>query len=176
MHTKWERRAQRQHNGVTTQHKCPNLNLLKQRRESDVSVLLDVQRVLGVLLHAPRGPFYSPKVARIRLSSIWKALVAFCHWAHWTVWCTTGQWTVHDSLAFLAKPTVVAIGPIAHRTVRWHTEQSGATFWLLAEPRVTRWSRGRPLAGRAAGTPDSPVNCSHGVLSIFPRATCSPGR
>jgi hypothetical protein len=27
-------------------------------------VLRDDQRMLGVLLHAPRGPFYSPKAAR----------------------------------------------------------------------------------------------------------------
>jgi hypothetical protein len=68
MHTKWERGAQRQHNGVTTQNKCPNLNLLKQRHEFDVLALLDVQRVLGVLLHAPRGPFYStPK----QLGAVW---------------------------------------------------------------------------------------------------------
>jgi hypothetical protein len=27
-------------------------------------VLRDDQRMLGVFLHAPRGPFYSPKTAR----------------------------------------------------------------------------------------------------------------
>jgi hypothetical protein len=35
--------------------------------------------MLGVLLHAPRGFFYSPKGPRSHWSSIWKALVAFCH-------------------------------------------------------------------------------------------------
>jgi hypothetical protein len=29
-------------------------------------VLRNVVRMLGVLLHAPRGPFYSPKAARSR--------------------------------------------------------------------------------------------------------------
>jgi hypothetical protein len=76
-HTTRERRAQRQHGGVIAQNKCPNLNLLKQRRELDVLALLDVQRVLGVVLHAPRGLFYSHKAARSHLSSIWKTLVAF---------------------------------------------------------------------------------------------------
>jgi hypothetical protein len=31
------------------------------------------------------GPFYGPKAARSRWSSIWKAIVAFCLWAHRTV-------------------------------------------------------------------------------------------
>jgi hypothetical protein len=43
---------------------------------------------LGVELHAPRGPFYSPKGARSRWSSIWKALVTLCPRVHRTVRCT----------------------------------------------------------------------------------------
>jgi hypothetical protein len=45
--------------------------------------------MLGVVLHVPRGPFYSPKAARSRWISIWKAILAFCRVAHRTVWCTT---------------------------------------------------------------------------------------
>jgi hypothetical protein len=41
--------------------------------------------VLSVVLHAPRGPFYSPKGPRSCWSSIWKALVALCPWVHRTV-------------------------------------------------------------------------------------------
>jgi hypothetical protein len=41
--------------------------------------------MLGVVLLAPRGPFYSPKGPRSRYSSIWQALVAFCPWMHRTV-------------------------------------------------------------------------------------------
>jgi hypothetical protein len=78
----------RQRNGVTTQNACSNLNLSKQKRGRSVSVLWDVQRMLGVLLNAPRGPFYSPKGPRSRWSSIWKALVAFYPRVHWTVRCT----------------------------------------------------------------------------------------
>jgi hypothetical protein len=74
--------------------------------------------MLGVLLHAPRGPFYSPKAARSHLNSICRALVAFCPWAHKIVWCTTGQRTVHDFLPFLVKPTVATTGPMVHRIVR----------------------------------------------------------
>jgi hypothetical protein len=39
---------------------------MKRMRESDVLVLKNVVGMLGVLLHAPRGPFYSPKAARSR--------------------------------------------------------------------------------------------------------------
>ena len=37
-----------------------------QRRGIDVLVLRNVVGMLGVLLHAPRDPFYSPKAARSR--------------------------------------------------------------------------------------------------------------
>jgi hypothetical protein len=41
--------------------------------------------MFGVLLHAPRVPFYSPKRPKSRWGSIWKALIAFCLWVHWTL-------------------------------------------------------------------------------------------
>jgi hypothetical protein len=47
--------------------------------------------MLGILLHAPMGHFYSPKGARSHWSSIWKAILAFCQVAHRTVRCTTGH-------------------------------------------------------------------------------------
>jgi hypothetical protein len=46
-----------------------------------------------------------------------------------------------------------------------HTGQSGAPFRPLAQPRVSRGSRGRPLAHRTVRcTPDSPVNYSRTPL------------
>jgi hypothetical protein len=47
--------------------------------------------MLGVLLHAPRGPFYSPKAARSRWRSNWKEILTFCRVAHRTFQCTTGH-------------------------------------------------------------------------------------
>ena len=47
---------------------------MKRMREIDVLVLRRVVGILGVLLHAPRGPFYSPKAARSRWEQIWKAI------------------------------------------------------------------------------------------------------
>ena len=53
--------------------------------------------MLGVVLHAPRDPFYSPKAARSRWRSIWKAILAFCRVAYRTVrWCT-GQCPVRQA-------------------------------------------------------------------------------
>jgi hypothetical protein len=43
------------------------------------------------LLHAPRGPFYSPKATRSHWRPTRKVKVAFCRVAHRTVRCTTGQ-------------------------------------------------------------------------------------
>jgi hypothetical protein len=43
------------------------------------------------VLHAPRGPFYSPKAARSRWRPTWKANLAFCWVVHRTMRCTTGQ-------------------------------------------------------------------------------------
>jgi hypothetical protein len=60
-------------------------------RENGVLMLRNDQGMLGCLLHAPRGPFYSPKAARSRWRQTGKAILAFCRVAHRTVWCTTGQ-------------------------------------------------------------------------------------
>jgi hypothetical protein len=98
--------------------------------------------VLVVLFHAPRGPFYSPKVARSRWSSIWKAIVVFCPWAHRTVRCTTGQGTVRDLLPFLANLTIAAMAPMAHQTVRCGLVTVGAGHASPADYAVDRW-RGR---------------------------------
>jgi hypothetical protein len=62
-----------------------------QMREVGVLVLRNDQRMLGLLLHAPRGLFYSPKAARSRWRPTRKAILAFCRVAHRTVRCTTGQ-------------------------------------------------------------------------------------
>jgi hypothetical protein len=64
-------------------------------RGDGVLVLSVDQRMLGVLLHALRGPFYSPKVARSRWKQSRKANLAFCRVAHRTVRCTTGHCPVH---------------------------------------------------------------------------------
>jgi hypothetical protein len=63
----------------------------------------------------------------------------------------TGQ-SGADLFPYLAKPTVGALEPLAHRTL------SGAPFRPLARPHVSRGSCGRPLARPTVGSPDIPVH------------------
>jgi hypothetical protein len=122
-----------------------------------------------VLLHAPRGPFYSPKAARSRWEHSRKAILAFCRLAHRTL---SGA----DFFPSLAKPTVGALEPLAHRTL------SGAhrivRCPLLAVGSATRRARIKwPTVGPATVgpatvgspdtvqfTPDNPVNYSRTPL------------
>jgi hypothetical protein len=113
--------------------------------------------VLGFLLHAPRGPFYSPKAARSRWRPTRKAKVAFCRVAHQTVRCTTGKplfmsgarspsyFGADDRCRFAAvrcTPTVrCPCRPLQRATRR---------------PRIARST----VALAAVGSPDSPVNYS----------------
>jgi hypothetical protein len=124
--------------------------------------------VLGVLLHAPRGPFYSPKAARSRWRSTWKENLAFCRVVHRIVRCTTGQLlfmygarfpfikgaTDRWSLGAVGAPDTVRCTPDIPvcPTDRWHG------------PRIARRLHSRPLAASAVGSPDSPMNFSRGAL------------
>ena len=62
--------AHKSHKELATQLKNSTRALdaitMKRMRGIDVLVLRSVVGMLVVLLHAPRGPFYSPKVARSR--------------------------------------------------------------------------------------------------------------
>jgi hypothetical protein len=80
-------------------------------------------------------------------------------------WCT-GQ-SGADFFPILAQPTVDDLEPLAHRTL------SGAPIRLLAQPRVTRGLRGRPLA-----QPNTQVNYSRTPSSSSqerPVDQCQPG-
>ena len=65
-----QQHAHKSHKELATQLKNSTRALyaitMKRVREINVLVLRNVVGMLGVLLHAPRGPFYSPKVARSR--------------------------------------------------------------------------------------------------------------
>jgi hypothetical protein len=113
--------------------------------------------MLGVLLHAPRGLFYSPKAARSRWEHFKKAILAFCRLAHRTVRCTTGHYPVRISfLIWRSRPL--------QSWSRWrtghcpvHTGQSSAPSDRWHMPRVARGFCGRPLARLTVGSPNSPV-------------------
>jgi hypothetical protein len=126
--------------------------------------------MLGVFLHAPRGPFYSSKAARSRWEHSRKAILAFCCLAHRTVRCTTGPCPVRISfLLWRSRPLEIqSRWRTGHYPV--HTGQSGAPFWPLALPRVVRGLRGRPLARQTVGSPDSLVH--HRTVRWFIAVRC----
>jgi len=136
---------------------------MKRMREIDVLVLRRVVGMLGVLLHAPRGPFYSPKAARSRWEQIWKAIFAFCLVAHRTVRCTPD--TVRCPICFLkqrirpllSESDLRTVGAPdmsgAHRTVRCFLPTVGSATCRapIARPTVgpaDRWLTGQSGAHR----------------------------
>jgi hypothetical protein len=114
--------------------------------------------MLGVLLHASRGPFYSPKAVRSRWRSTWKANLAFSRVVHWTVRCTTGREQFLSSARF---PSISGAddrwtrAPLAHRTVRWFLAAVPSPF-----PESDEFVAGVVVAG-ADDSPDSLVIYSH---------------
>jgi hypothetical protein len=153
-------------------------------RENGVFVLRNDQRMLGRLLHAPMGPFCSPKAARSRWNPTRKAILVFCRVAHRTVRCTTGQsgappdshcsMSGADLLPFLAQPTVGSSGWLAHRilsgahrtlsgahrTVQCPQPTVGVGHASRADCAADRCSGGRWLTVQSGAPPDSPVNYS----------------
>jgi hypothetical protein len=124
-------------------------------RENEVLVLRNDQGMLGCLLHAPRGLFYSPKVARSRWRQSWKAKVAFCRVAHRIVRCATGQLLFMSGARFPSKLgttdhcRLVAVG--APDTVRCPLSTVGVSHVLPAGLAADRCAGG-------VGSPDSPVH------------------
>jgi hypothetical protein len=128
-------------------------------------MLRNDRRMLGYLLHAPRGPFYSPKAARSSWRHSWKLILPSVGWR-------TGQSGVPpdnhyscpacDFLPFLAQPTVATSGWLAdrtlsdaHRTVRCPQPTVGTGHASRADCAADRW-----LTGQSGAPPDSPVNYS----------------
>jgi hypothetical protein len=117
------------------------------------------------LLHAPRGPFYSPKAARSRWRQSGKAILAFCRVAHRTVRFATGQTLFSVRCRLLSKIGAAdrwrfgAVG--APDTVQCTPDSSVPPLdrWLGHASRVDcatdRW-----LTGQSGAPPDSPVNFS----------------
>jgi hypothetical protein len=140
--------------------------------------------MLGVLLHASRGPFYILKAARSRWSSIWKAILAFCRVAHRTVRCTTKH---EQSLSGVRSPSFSGeadcwtFGPLGAPdtvqctpdTVRCDQVTVGSGHVPPVDRVADRWPRALLAYQTVRCTPDSLVNFSHGALGEFPRVTSS---
>jgi hypothetical protein len=132
-------------------------------RKNEVWVINYAQRMLVCLLHAPRGPFYSPKAARSRWEHSRKAFLAFCRLAHRTVRCRL--------LSFFGKADRWRLRAVGAPDIVRCTPDSPvlpSDHWLghvsRADHAADRWF-GRPLAHRTVRcTPDSPVNFSRTPL------------
>jgi hypothetical protein len=128
--------------------------------------------MLGWFLHAPRGPFYSPKAARSRWRPTRKAKVAFCRVVHRTV---TVDGPMRIYFLFWRRWPLQIRGSWRNGHCPMHTWQSGAPCRPLAQ--ATRRLR---IARATVGSPDSPVH--HRTVQwiivvrrqILPRAACSP--
>jgi hypothetical protein len=133
--------------------------------------------MLGVLLHAHRGPFYSPKAARSRWKQSGKANLAFCRMAHRTVWCTTGQALFTVRCRLPSKNSSVdrcrngAVG--APDTVRCTPDSPvplptvGAATRHAPIARPTIGAIDRWLTGQSGAPSNSPVNYSRTPLNDF---------
>jgi hypothetical protein len=133
--------------------------------------------MLGCLLHAPRGPFYSPKAARSRWRPTRKAILAFCRVAHRTVRCTTRQPLFMSGAWFPSIPGAAdrcnsgLVG--APDTVRCTPNSLVPPADRWRGPCVARGLRGRPLRWRPLA--HQTIRWIIVVRRQFlPRATSSP--
>jgi hypothetical protein len=126
--------------------------------------------MLGSFLHAPRGPFYSPKAARSRWRPTRKAILPSVGWR-------TGQSGAPpdshyrrsgaDLLPILAQTTVADSWELAHRTLsgahqtdRFPLPTIGAGHASPADYAADCCAGGHWLTGQSGAPPDSPVNYS----------------
>jgi hypothetical protein len=115
--------------------------------------------MLDILLHAPRGPFYSPKAARSHWEHCWKAILAFCRLAQRIVRCGfLSLFGEADRWRFRA------IG--APDTVRCSKVTVGSATCHTRNPRPTVVPADRWFTGQSGAPPDSPVNFSRTPLII----------
>jgi hypothetical protein len=134
---------------------------------------------LGLLLHAPRGPFIAPRqlgavggnLGRLILPSVgWRTgqsgvpLDSHCRRSGANLFPFLVQMTVADSWQ-MAHRTLSG----AHRTVRCPVPTVGGGHASPTDCAVDRW-----LTGQSSAPPDSPVNYSRTSLILFLRATTSP--
>jgi hypothetical protein len=133
--------------------------------------------MLGCLLHAPRGPFYSPKQLGAVGGQQGRLSLPSVEWR-------TGQsgappdshysCLVRDLLPILAQTTVADSWRLAHRTL------SGAPCRPSAQATRCPWIARPTVALAAIGSPNSPVH--HRTVrwiivvrrQTIPRAACSP--
>jgi hypothetical protein len=120
--------------------------------------------MLVFLLHAPKGPFYSPKAVRSRWRPIKEGQTCLLSGGAPDSHCSLSG---ADLLPFLSQTTVAAPDQLAHRTlfgahrtVRCPLPTVGAA---TRRPRIARPAVGaddRWLTGQSGAPPNSPMNYS----------------
>jgi hypothetical protein len=137
--------------------------------------------MLGVRLHAPRGPFYSPKQLGAVEVPIGRQFLPSVGWR-------TGQFgappdmnstsLVPDLLPYRAQPTVGPRVSLAHRTVQCDQATIGAGHASPADCATDRWPRASLAHWIVRCTPDSLVNFSRGAFTFFRerRVRCTTGQ
>jgi hypothetical protein len=137
------------HKEFTTRTELKSLTQSIKCAETECGSLRMLSECLGWLLHAPRGPFYSPKAARSHWRPKRKAILAFCRVAHRTVRCAPARRGRHR--------TVTIDGPVPISFLLWrrrslqihgswstgHSPMPRANRWR--GPRVAHGLRDRPL-------------------------------
>jgi hypothetical protein len=115
------------------------------------------------MLHAPRGPFYSPKAA----GSHWRSIL---EGQSCLLLVGAPDSLVHHRTATVAFQCVISfqigrIRPLLLGT-GWRTGQSGAPSRPLEQATCRALIARTTVAAGAVGSSDSPVNYSHVVFSI----------
>jgi hypothetical protein len=127
-------------------------------------VLRDDQRMLGVFLHAPRGPIYSPKAARSRWRAIQEGYPCLLSGGAPDSPVHHRTLSGADCFPNLAQLTVEDLEPLAHRTlsgshrtVRCPHQTVGPSTRHARIARPTVGSADRWLIGQSGAPPNSPV-------------------
>jgi hypothetical protein len=127
-------------------------------------VLRDDQRMLGVFLHAPRGPIYSPKAARSRCRAIQEGYPCLVSGGAPDSPVHHRTLSGADCFPNLAQLTVEDLEPLAHRTlsgshrtVRCPHQTVGPSTRHARIARPTVGSADRWLIGQSGAPPNSPV-------------------
>jgi hypothetical protein len=147
--TKAESARTQRHSGSSEM--CSNLSQTLEQRDCKVSEFRVLLTMLGILVEAPSGLFYSPKWLRSHCSFLWKLKIAFCPRVHRTVWCTPDSFGCNGhqikwlaTFHFRWAPDC----PGAHRTVRWPLPTVSALAWLASRPLhrlENHWSSRTPV-------------------------------
>jgi hypothetical protein len=140
--------------------------------------------MLGVLLHAPRGPFYSPRQLGAVEDQLGRSILPSVAWRTGQSGAPPDNYYSCPVLDFFPYGEQLTVGPRdrlahrtlsgAHRTVRCAQPTVGVATCCAKIARPTVGAGDRWLTGQSGAPSVSSVNYSHVAPLQFPRATSSP--